>query len=350
MKILSIDTSCDESCAAVFDTDKWRLLSDVVQSHVPTMAEYGGIVPELASRAHLTALPQVIAQALQQAGLEPSQLDHIAISNRPGLIGALLVGLNFGKAFAWALDIPFSAEDHIEGHLYSPLLSETSENPPPKSVPPFPWISLVVSGGHTELFYVPELFNHQWLGGTLDDAAGEAFDKIGKILGLGYPAGPVIDRLARELSMQSEAKLPVRFPVANVEPFHFSYSGLKTAVNLHVSSTRRQNGDLTKETQAALARAAQEAILLPLSKEVHRALERHPQAVAVVAGGVACNTRLRELLPDAYFPLPKHCTDNAAMIALVAALKHRIGKLQPASWDTTASPRSDWPSLGAPQT
>lgn len=201
----------------------------------------------------------------------------------------------------------------------------------------------MVSGGHTELFYVPALFQHQWLGGTLDDAAGEAFDKVGKILGLGYPAGPVMDRLARELPLPDDRGSWPKFPVANVEPFHFSYSGLKTAVNLHVQKMRRQTGALTAPDQALLSQVAQEAILAPLSREIHRALEQFPGTRAVIAGGVACNSRLRTLIPHAYFPAPRHCTDNAAMIALVAALKHRAGVLQSSSWDTTASARTDWP-------
>lgn len=335
MRILAIDTSCDESCVAIFNTDTWKLEADEVHSHIASIQEYGGIVPELVSREHLVFLPQVLQKALSSAGITIQEIDHIAVTNRPGLIGALLVGLNFGKGLAWANEISFSVEDHIEGHLLSPLLiGPTSPQPPP-----FPWIALIVSGGHTELFYLENALNKKWLGGTLDDAAGEAFDKIGKILGLGYPAGPVIDKLAR--TVPEDALATFRFPVAQVAPYRFSYSGLKTAVNLKVQSL----GLIDDKTRAVLAACAQSAILTQLVREVRRALAAFPRAHAVVTGGVACNSKLRQLLPEAFFPQPKHCTDNAAMIAMAAAVKHREGKLQAAPWNASASARTDWDLL-----
>ena len=185
MKILAIDTSCDESCAAIVDTARWKLLGEVIHSHVDAMGKYGGIVPEIASREHLRGLPMAMHQVLHQADLSLEQIDWFAVTNRPGLVGALLVGVSFTKALAFARNKPLSVMNHIEAHLYSPLLA-TLEG---QAAPPFPWIALVVSGGHTELFFVEDLQQWRWLGGTLDDAAGEAFDKVGKLLGLKYPAG-----------------------------------------------------------------------------------------------------------------------------------------------------------------
>lgn len=343
MIVLAIESSCDESCAAVLDTETWTLLSDVVHSHIPAMKQYGGIVPEIASRAHLTALPQVVGHALEAAGKNLRQIDHIAVSNRPGLIGALLVGLNYAKGLAWSLGVPFSVHDHIEAHLYSPFLAEVTGNSGP---PPFPWVAAVVSGGHTELFYVPSFGAHRWLGGTLDDAAGEAFDKIGKILGLGYPAGPVIDRLVREHREALRGQPSVVFPVARVADYHFSFSGLKSAVALAVESHRRDTAD-NESPPVSLLAAAQEAILTPIVQQIRKGLTAFPGANPVLTGGVACNSRLRELLPEAHFPIPRHCSDNAAMVAVLAGLKNREHALVASPWSEGASPRSEWLGLGA---
>lgn len=330
MKILAVDTSCDESCAAVLDTETWQLCSDVVFSHMQAMAKYGGVVPEIASREHLKALPLVIQKALDDAQVTFKDIDWFTVTHLPGLMGALLVGVSYVKALAFSLNKPFTAMNHIEAHLYSPLLGTTEGI----AVPPFPWTALVVSGGHTELFHVKDVGEYLWLGGTLDDAAGEAFDKIGKCLAMGYPAGPFIDRWVREKATP-EHRARFKFPRADTPPFQFSYSGLKTAVALQA----RKLGELTDDDRLALVASAQEAILEPLVMKVREALKKFPESRAVVTGGVACNSRLRELLPEAYFPKPKHCTDNAAMVAILSGLYAKADRLQTSPWNTAPQAR-----------
>lgn len=330
MLILALDTTCDETCAAVMDADTLQLRSDVVHSQVAFMQKYGGVVPEIASRQHLYSLPLVVDEALRRAGITFRDLGHIVVTNRPGLMGAILAGVSYAKSLAWTLGIPFSTLDHVECHLFSPLLGDG------RRVPPYPWIALVVSGGHTEIFHVDKIADVQWLGGTLDDAAGEAFDKVGKLLGLGYPAGPEMDRLTREKIATVDPDLyrnAIRFPRASTPAFHFSYSGLKTAVREKLA--RQENSDPIQ-----IAACAQEAILEPLVTEVRRALAAYPGAHAVVTGGVACNSRLRELLPEAFFPAPKHCSDNAAMVAVRAADLYRQGRLVESSYSVGAAPTS----------
>jgi len=334
VKLLAVDTSCDESCAAVFDVDAWKLLGDAVHSHVDAMEKYGGVVPEIASREHLRGLPLAVQEACDRAGVKLADIDWFAVTNRPGLIGALLVGVSYVKALAYALGKPFSVLNHIEAHLFSPLITERDETAKPP--PPFPWIALVVSGGHTELFHVKSASDWTWLGGTLDDAAGEAFDKVGKLLKLPYPAGPRIDKWVRE-SASEEQRTRHPFPRAKVDGFQFSYSGLKTAVAVHLQGT----GDLDDERKLAVAASAQEAILDPLVDKVRQAMLRYDCPHAVITGGVACNSRLRAKIPEAYFPAPRHCTDNAAMVAVLGALYSREGRLQPAPWDVAAQAHLD---------
>lgn len=330
MRILALDTSCDETAASIVDAASWRLLADEVASHADRMADFGGVVPELASRAHLIALPLVVARALEKAGMQPADLDAIAVTNGPGLVGALLVGTSYGKALALRLGKPFRAVDHIEGHLYSPLLGALEG----AAAPPFPWVALVVSGGHTELYYVESFGKKTRLGSTIDDAAGEAFDKIGKLLGFPYPAGPEVDRYARE--NEASRSLGPKLPVARTaNPFDFSYSGLKTAV------LQAWLQDPTEEKKRALVPAAQEAIVAQLVDRVRRAQQQYKPASLVVAGGVAANSRLRALLPEATYPRLRHCADNAAMIALVAALEHRSGTFTPDPWDKDVFARGD---------
>lgn len=331
MILLAADTSCDESCVAIVDTEQWKLLADVVQTHVPKMAPYGGVVPELASREHLKALPLVLEKALQDAGLTLDQIDHFAVTNRPGLIGALLVGVSYIKALAFAEQKPFSVLDHIEGHLYSPLLAGFEAGRVP---PPFPWIALVVSGGHSELFLVKSETESEWLGGSLDDAAGEAFDKIGKLLGLPYPAGPVMDRWVREKATD-EDRHRFALPRAQTKTLDFSFSGLKTAVSLQL----KKLGTPSEGDRLALAASAQEAILDALIRKTREAQKQHGVQTVVISGGVACNSRLREVFSEAFFPAPRHCADNAAMIALLAALRLRSGALETAPFSVTAVAR-----------
>lgn len=329
MKILAVDTSCDESCAAIIDTDQWKLLADVVHSHVDSMKNFGGVVPEIASREHLKGLPLAIHQALETANLKPESIDHYVVTNRPGLIGALLVGLSFTKSLAFSVKRPFSTLNHIEAHLFSPLLTTLDGNEPP----PFPWVACVVSGGHTEIFHVESLFKYQWLGGTLDDAAGEAFDKVGKLLRLAYPAGPKIDRWVRE-SATDEHRTRYAFPKAKTELHTLSFSGLKTAVALEVKKRDVSNPDEV----LALAASAQEAILDALVEKLLQTQKLLSVKTLVLTGGVACNSRLREKLPQAHFPIPKHCTDNAAMVALLAGHYAKHNRLIAEPWNTTAYP------------
>ena len=335
MKWLAIDTSCDESCAAIVDSSQKRLLSDVVHSHVARMKDYGGVVPEIASREHLKGLPLAVHHALSQAGLTPGELDAIAVTNRPGLIGALLVGVAYAKAMAFALGKPLLTLDHVEAHLYSPLLAQFEES----QVPPFPWIALVVSGGHTELFEVRGPLDHQWLGGTLDDAAGEAFDKVGKLLELPYPAGPTLDRWVREKATESDMK-QFAFPIARTkQPLDFSFSGLKTAVALQVQKLKADK-NWNDQTRLAVAASAQEAIVEQLVRRLRKAANLSAIDNIVVTGGVACNSRLRAKLPEAHFPKPKHCTDNAAMVAVLAQIYEFQDKVSPASLHASAAPVS----------
>lgn len=316
MMILGIDTSCDDTSAGVV-TDGSRVLSSVVHSQVQLHHPYGGVVPELASREHLGKIETVVGQALDKAHITRKDLDGIAVTIGPGLIGSLLVGLYFAKAFAYVLEIPYVGINHLEGHILSIFLEE--------STPPLPFVVLTVSGGHTSLYHVKEVGHYAPLGQTLDDAAGEAFDKVAKVLGLGYPGGVVIENLAR-----SGNKDRIRFPRAYLAPdsLDFSFSGLKTAVALYV---RRWRESEPKEVSMAdIAASFQEAVIDVLTQKVIAAAERMKVASVVVAGGVACNQALRDRVKDLasrcgmafYSPRPAFCTDNGAMIALAGY--HRI--------------------------
>ncbi len=322
MKILALESSCDESCAAILDTASGKLLANIVHSHVEATQKFGGIVPEVVSREHIKALPLAYLQALEKAKMTAREIDWIVVTSRPGLIGSLLVGVSFAKGLAYALKKPYSTLDHIEAHLYSALLEKA---------PPFPWIALVVSGGHTELFLVKSETEFEWLGGTLDDAAGEAFDKIGKLLGMGYPAGPAIDKIVKNTKFEEGE--PLSFPVARTEGYHFSFSGLKTSVSQYMKKKGIVN-------IPSVARATQEAILDALITKIELAQKNFGVSQVVVSGGVACNHRLRERLPQAFFPSPRYCSDNASMVALLGWLKWKNGKLAEAPWNEAPSPAS----------
>lgn len=326
MRLLAVDTSCDESCAAILDTDSWKLLADVVYSHSERMEEFGGVVPEVASREHLKALPLAVEQALEKAGMGFADIDHIAVTHRPGLIGALLVGVTYAKSLAFALGKTFSVHDHLQAHLFSPCLASLEGG----HAPAFPWVTLVVSGGHTELFLAEDVTQVRWLGGTVDDAAGEAFDKIGKLLGLAYPAGPRIDRWVREKATDAD-RARFAFPRSKPDLHHFSFSGLKTSVANQIHRMK----NLTDADRLAIAASAQEAILDPLVDRMQFTAKTLGVRQMVVTGGVACNSRLREKLPEAFFPPPRHCSDNAAMVALLAGMLHKAGRLENAPWNIT---------------
>ncbi|MBI2340249.1 MAG: tRNA (adenosine(37)-N6)-threonylcarbamoyltransferase complex transferase subunit TsaD [Deltaproteobacteria bacterium] len=341
--ILGIDTSCDETSAAVV-ANGTHILSNIVSSQVKLHAPHGGVVPELASRSHLEALPLVVRKALDEAHVALRDLTGIAVTSSPGLIGCLLVGLSYAKSLAYALKIPFTAVHHLTAHLFSPFL----EHPPI-----FPCINLVVSGGHTALYHVKDFDRIECLGQTVDDAAGEAYDKTAKLLGVGYPGGPVIDRLAREGNPEAFS-----FTRARVKkgPYYFSFSGLKTAVALLVRAhqgtgdaeggsrssrsrapsrrgrereTRRRQDPFPLDNQLVrdIAASFQREAVGALIEKVEQALDSYPAKVVLVSGGVACNSLLREKIRelalrrgiDYFIPSPLLCTDNGAMIAYVGA-------------------------------
>jgi len=318
MMILGIDTSCDDTSAGVM-MDGSRVLSSVVHSQVQLHHPYGGVVPELASREHLGKINTVVQQALDTAGITRKDLDGIAVTVGPGLIGSLLVGLYFAKAFSYALRIPYVGINHLEGHILSVFLEERT--------PSFPFVVLTVSGGHTTLYHVEGIGRYTPLGQTLDDAAGEAFDKVAKVLGLGYPGGVVIENLAR-----SGNKDRIRFPRAHLgaDSLDFSFSGLKTAVALYVK--KWQENAQKEASTSDIAASFQEAVIRILAEKTIAAAEKTKVSSVVVAGGVACNQALRDRVKDMaarcgmtlYYPRPSYCTDNGAMIALAGY--HRISR------------------------
>ncbi|HVI73505.1 MAG TPA: tRNA (adenosine(37)-N6)-threonylcarbamoyltransferase complex transferase subunit TsaD [Anaeromyxobacteraceae bacterium] len=319
MKILGIETSCDETAAAVVE-DGRRALSDVVATQIELHRRWGGVVPELASRNHVMQVMPVVDEALGRAGVAPADLDGVAVTSGPGLIGALLVGVQVAKALAFAWDKPLARVNHLEGHLVASFLAERP--------PEFPFLGLVVSGGHTSLYAAEAFGRYRLLGATRDDAAGEAFDKGAKLLGLPYPGGIAIDRLAKEGDAGA-----VRFPRAIVRgsELDFSFSGLKTALLHHV----RKHGVPEGKALADLCASYQEAIVGALVQKLFRAARMYQFRRVVLAGGVAANSRLRAAVAaraaeyddvEVFLPAPKLCTDNAAMIAVAGTHALRRGE------------------------
>ncbi|MFN0121648.1 MAG: tRNA (adenosine(37)-N6)-threonylcarbamoyltransferase complex transferase subunit TsaD [Blastocatellia bacterium] len=319
MLILGIESSCDETAAAVV-ADGARVCSNVIATQIETHRLYGGVVPELASREHLEKIEGVVDEALARAGVRPADIDAVAVTQGPGLIGSLLVGVNYAKGMGYALKRPVMGVNHIEGHVYSTVFE--------CGAPQYPALALIVSGGHTNLFLLREPEKYKLVGRTRDDAAGEAFDKISKLIGLGYPGGPVIDRLARQGN-----KRAVVFPLAEIREeerrLDFSFSGLKTAVLRYV----RENNiapvtgpDNAPPEILDLCASFQNAIVRALVRGVRRAAVMHHPRTIILAGGVACNSELRaaigalaaELKVPAHIPSPIYTTDNAAMIAAAA--------------------------------
>jgi len=312
MLILGIETSCDETAASVVENGR-AMRSSVIASQVLVHAEFGGVVPEVASRQHLATVVKVVHQALREANVEAGELDGIAATCGPGLVGPLLVGLELGKSLAYAIAKPMVGVNHLRGHLVAVYLDHP-KNPSP---PPFPHVALLVSGGHTSIFRVEGQAKTVLLGSTRDDAAGEAFDKVAKLLGLGYPGGIVIDRLAATGNSTA-----IHFPRAlpGREDLDFSFSGLKTAVAMRIGSEGRP-----QESQLAdFCASFQAAVVDVLVRKARRALAREGLCDLVVCGGVAANGGLRLALARSaaedgfslYIPTPVLCTDNAAMIAL----------------------------------
>ena len=322
--VLGIETSCDETGVALL---RWQpeapgagLLAHVLYSQITLHADYGGVVPELASRDHVRKLLPLVREALAQAGLTPAELGGVAYTAGPGLVGALLVGAATGRALAWALGVPAIGVHHMEGHLLAPLL----EDDPP--TPPF--VALLVSGGHSLLVEVADIGRYRILGDTLDDAAGEAFDKTAKLMGLPYPGGPALARLAEQ---GRPGVFRFARPMTDRPGLDFSFSGLKTQVLLAWQSSAQD-----EQTRADIARAFEEAIVDTLVIKCRRALQATGATRLVIAGGVGANRRLRAALADAgaregfrtHFPRPAFCTDNGAMIALAGAMRLAHGQHQ----------------------
>jgi N6-L-threonylcarbamoyladenine synthase len=331
MLLLCIESSCDETAAAVVE-DGRRVLANVVATQVDVHARYGGVVPELASRKHLEAIAPVIEQALEQAGTSLEKIEGIAVTRGPGLIGALLVGLATAKAIAFARSIPLVGVHHMEGHILAPLLEQEIE---------FPFLALAVSGGHTHLYRVDGIGRYRTLGRTLDDAAGEAFDKVAKLLGLGYPGGAVIDRLA---AAGNPAAIDFPRPLLHRPNCDFSFSGIKTAVLNHV---QKQPALPAGDALQDLAASFQAAVVEVLCQKTLRAAQETGLSRIVVAGGVACNRGLRagfgELAEkhrlSVAFPSPGLCCDNAAMLGVAGDHYLRSGSAADAGMTAAAT----WP-------
>ena len=311
MKILGIESSCDECSAAIVENG--RILSHIIASQIPLHAKYGGVVPELASRAHIVDIVEVLRGAFREAGVTAADIDGVAVTQGPGLIGSLLVGLEAAKAFAYARDIPLIGVHHTEGHLLAPLLDTAAGMEKPE----FPFMGLVVSGGHTNLIAVRGVGQYEMIGQTLDDAAGEALDKVGKMLGLPYPGGVQIDKLSVG-GDREKYNFPRALP--QHDNFDFSFSGLKTSV----ATQLRKLGAMPEGQELAdLCASALEAVVDSLVRKTIRAAKKIDAHTVVVAGGVSANRRLREKLKQECekhhialsIPPMKLCTDNAAMIA-----------------------------------
>src|SRR5512134_312852 len=336
--ILGIETSCDETGVALYDAGARRLLGHAVHSQVDMHEAYGGVVPELASRDHVRRLVPLARNLLAKAGREPADLGAVAYTEGPGLAGALLVGASFAHALAAALGVRAIGIHHLEGHLLSPLLSARA--------PAFPFVALLVSGGHTQLMRVESVGRYALLGETQDDAAGEAFDKTAQLLGLGYPGGPALSRLA-EHGTPGRHRLPR--PMIASGDLEFSFSGLKTAV-LHLV----RGADPSAQFHADVARAFQDAIVEVLAAKCTLAMHQTGLTRLVVAGGVGANRQLRSALDararaggfHVYYPEPELCTDNGAMIALAAALRLQAGLGAPAGHAFSVRPRWDLQASG----
>lgn len=337
MLVLGIETSCDETGVALYDIQR-GLLAHRLHTQMKMHAEYGGVVPELASRDHIRRILPLTSECLRAANVKLAQIDAIAYTEGPGLAGALLVGASVANAIAFALNKPVIGVHHLEGHLLSPLLADPA--------PAFPFVALLVSGGHSQLMRVDGVGQYQLLGETLDDAAGEAFDKTAKLLGLPYPGGPLLSRLAEDGD-------PTRFqlprPMLNSADLDFSFSGLKTAV---LTLVREQNS-IDEQTRADICRAFQDAIVEVLVKKSLKALKQTELSQLVIAGGVGANKQLRQQLDQmalkkrfkVFYPPLEFCTDNGAMIAFAGA--QRLQQAAQTDGAYAVKPRWDMASLAS---
>lgn len=322
MKILGIETSCDETGVAIYDEEK-GLIANQLYSQIEMHADYGGVVPELASRDHIRKTVPLIEAALKEANLTACDIDGVAYTAGPGLVGALLVGATIARSLAYAWNVPALGVHHMEGHLLAPMLEETP--------PEFPFVALLISGGHTQLVKVDGVGRYELLGESIDDAAGEAFDKTGKLLGLDYPAGVAVSRLA-------EQGTPNRFvfprPMTDRPGLDFSFSGLKTFAANTINSNLDKNGKLDEQTRCDIAHAFQQAVVDTILIKCKRALQQTGYKRLVMAGGVSANKQLRADLAEmmkslggeVYYPRPQFCTDNGAMIAYTGFLRLKHGE------------------------
>lgn len=335
MRILGIETSCDETGIAIYD-DEAGLLANQLYSQVKLHADYGGVVPELASRDHVRKTVPLIQAALKEAGLEPQQIDAVAYTAGPGLVGALLVGATIGRALAFAWKVPAVPVHHMEGHLLAPMLEE---NPPE-----FPFVALLVSGGHTQLISVTGVGEYELLGESIDDAAGEAFDKTAKLLGLDYPGGPMLSKMAQQ---GTAGRFTFPRPMTDRPGLDFSFSGLKT----FAANTIRANPD-DAQTRADIARAFEDAVVDTLSIKCKRALDQTGFKHLVIAGGVSANRTLREQMAimmqkrggEVFYARPEFCTDNGAMIAYAGMVRLKGGT----RGELSVSVRPRWPLAELP--
>ncbi len=334
MLVLGIESSCDETAAAIVRDGK--LLSNVIASQIKDHSAYGGVVPEIASRKHMEAIVPVITQAVADAGLTLKDIEGIAVTRGPGLIGSLLVGLSAAKSLAYGLNIPFVGVNHLEGHIMASLLAEKK--------PQFPFAALVVSGGHTNVYLVNNYHTFQLLGQTRDDAAGEAFDKAAKLLDLGYPGGVVIDKMAKTGNPKA-----FNFPRAMKDSPDFSFSGLKTSL---LTMFKKREGNFTREEMPDIVASYQEAIIDVLVDKTLHAAGNHGIKQIVVCGGVAANSRLRQRFAEAtdradmelFIPPMILCTDNAAMIAALGEIMLTNGRRDSLALNAV----SRWPLVEIP--
>ncbi|EPK6163655.1 tRNA (adenosine(37)-N6)-threonylcarbamoyltransferase complex transferase subunit TsaD [Providencia stuartii] len=335
MRVLGIETSCDETGIAIYD-DKAGLLANQLYSQIKVHADYGGVVPELASRDHIRKTVPLIQAALKQANLTSADIDAVAYTAGPGLVGALMVGATVGRSLAFAWGVPAVAVHHMEGHLLAPMLEEKS--------PEFPFVALLVSGGHTQLISVTGIGEYKLLGESIDDAAGEAFDKTAKLLGLDYPGGPVLSRMAQQ---GTEGRFVFPRPMTDRPGLDFSFSGLKT----FAANTIRENAD-DEQTRADIARAFEDAVVDTLAIKCKRALEQTGFKRLVMAGGVSANRTLRAKMEEVlkqrggevFYARPEFCTDNGAMIALAGLIRLKGGATT--GLGVTVRPR--WPLAELP--
>ncbi|MBI6548821.1 tRNA (adenosine(37)-N6)-threonylcarbamoyltransferase complex transferase subunit TsaD [Xenorhabdus lircayensis] len=341
MRVLGIETSCDETGIAIYD-DKAGLLANQLYSQVKLHADYGGVVPELASRDHIRKTVPLIQAALQEAGLTNKDIDAVAYTAGPGLVGALLVGATIGRSLAFAWDVPAIPVHHMEGHLLAPMLEENS--------PEFPFVALLVSGGHTQLISVTGIGEYKLLGESVDDAAGEAFDKTAKLLGLDYPGGPVLSHMAQQ---GKAGRFVFPRPMTDRPGLDFSFSGLKTfAANTIRNNIHGYDVAEDEQTKADIARAFEDAVVDTLAIKCKRALEQTGFKRLVMAGGVSANRTLRtkmkalmgKLGSEVFYARPEFCTDNGAMIALAGMIRLQGG----AAGELGVTVKARWPLADLP--